>query len=463
MQVCLPVRSVDGPSFDAARVPGYFRALAYTPSMSRSRYFPFGLGLALSVWAGLWTYALFPGEGTIDTVLQYEQGRSFTFTNAHPVLYSLLLGLSHAWLASPGLVVALQLCGGALALWVVGVRGVPARLLPRLTFLMLAFCPLLWAQWAALWKDEALTVAYVGALAALVARRQVLAIGLLLLAAAFRHNGVTLVAPLFVYAAAQFRTRLGTVRTAALAAALCVAAVLTPRLLERAMGATDARPAVPSLVFDIAGVYLRSRPAFDSGPYSRSWKLGSVRRRYAPRTARKLTSDRGGLVGLRHKDFLTDRRYLQLRKEWTRVVRRYPEQYLEHRWAVSCSYFNVCDPKPFEPYAGPQPRLRKRIASPDRQTPAYRYVDAMRAETRPMAVGWPWSALVLLFGLLALVRRAWLDVAITASVLLYQLGNLVAAPSTPFRYHLPVVVALIVLLPRGLSRADVAPARSAAQ
>ncbi len=401
-------------------------------------------------WAGLWGVAFFPGEATLDTWVQYQQGLTGAFSDAHPVLYALLLGASGQAFGDGRLVLFLQLGLGTLGLVLLAHALRDRNLLARLALVVLALNPLMWAQWGILWKDEAMATSYLVALGLFGLGRPLPAIPLLVAACCFRHNGITLVLPLAVLMGWVGARRYGRWRGWGLALGVLVLCAATPRLLDRAVDAERTYAAAPSLVFDLAGIWTREPDLYRASPYAERVSFREVRRRHRAWSARKITSDRRGLPGLRHKDLQTPEAWQTLRDTWRDAVLARPGAWLAHRYEYGCWFVNVCMDGPFEAIATTRDRYAADMGIPDRRAPLYRALHPVREAFQVLGRGWIWIGLVLLPLGLALWRRRWVDVAIAASALCYLIGNLLLAPSAPFRYHLPLMMAAVVLLPRML-------------
>jgi hypothetical protein len=405
------------------------------------------VSLAVAGWAALWALVLFPGEITPDTLDQYEQGLTGAFTNAHPPLLSVLLGLSGHAVGSPGGAFLLQMGFGAAAVasaaWLV-----PADRRSRVAFVLLAFCPLLWAQWFAIWKDTWMGVAYLGLLVALGTGRYALAVLAAAWMCGFRHNAVILVLPL-----AAWLTWASRPRGWAYGAAMVVAAVVLPRLLDRALDVKDVNPAAATLVFDVTGVYAREEEAFLSGPYAGDVDYAALKEAYDVRSARDIVSDRRGLPPLRLSDLAAEEPYAELEAEWSRVVRAWPGAWARHKAAFALCYVGLCHRNPFDPYGRTTEEALAFERTVGMESAPYVVVDKLRRRlARPLARGVFWLVPVVGIAALAARRQQGFDLAIASSALLYEAGNLAVAPSSPFRYHMPTLLVLLILLPRALDR-----------
>jgi hypothetical protein len=271
--------------------------------------------------AAFWLFALFPGELTPDSVTQLQQGQSGVYSNAHPAAQSWLLGQSMALIGSAGLVIV-----GPILLAMLGLVGLvptlPDSRRAHVVFALLATFPPLWGALGTVSKDGWTTALLLDAIALIAARRPLPAVLVIAAMSAFRHNAVVLVPALALYVLWDHRDRKPFAAFAA--AAMLAGALVTPRLIDKALHVREGRPAAPSLVFDVTGVYVQRPDAFNTSPFAKQAKLVDVQAAYDPRSARKYTSDRHGLSAFRHRQFLGLTRYKALTTEWKRVVTTWP-------------------------------------------------------------------------------------------------------------------------------------------
>ena len=407
-----------------------------------------GYGVAISLWAMLWTLAFAPGESSPDTLAQYRQGLAGVYSDAHPVLYSWALGVSGSLVGNGSLVLYTQIGAGVVALCTLAWSLRAATPVAKTTLVLLSLDPLLWAQWTTLWKDEPLAICTLLTFALCLVGRPRWGLPLLVIATCFRHNGVTLVVPLAAWWGWHEARTQGRLRGAALGVVLLGSALAAPKLLDAALDAADGKAAAPTLVFDLAGAYTRD-PGFHAASPFVDIPLEKIERRHRSHTARYLTSNRRGLKGLRHKDF-DDARYTELKQEWGRLLTTRPDLWARHRAAFACDLLNVCMPTPMEPHGRTDKAYGIKVGWVDPERPLYRALNPLRAAFAPLARGWIWCLPTLVLGGLAVARRRWLEVAIASSGLAYLVGNVLLAPSAPFRYHLPLMLVVLVLAPHAL-------------
>ncbi len=400
------------------------------------------MAVVLSLTAAFWTLATWPGEILPDTRVQYLEGAAGVYTNAHPALLSWLLGRSVSLAGDTGPLLLIVMATAAAGLWGLA-KTVPDRGGARVAFVVLALFPLGWAQLAAVLKDAwSLALLFV-ALALLASRRPWMAAVAAALMCCFRHNSIAMVPALAGFAAWQLRPTPG--RAVATALGMVVLSLATPTLVDRALDVQDGHPTVPSLVFDVAGVYLGRQEAYDSGPYTEMVPYAEIKKRYTPKTARYLTSDVRGLAGWRHGDFDTAEQNTQLKAEWVRVVTTWPAAWAQHRLDVAAQYFSVT---PFEPYYESSKDKAKTLPQSRGKGPLWQAAHSLRGAVRFTGNGLFWGVATLVLGLWALRRRDAFGVAVFLVALGNEVANVLAAPSTPFRYHVPCIAGVIVLFPR---------------
>ncbi len=400
------------------------------------------MAVILALTAAFWTLGTWPGEILPDTRVQYRQGAAEVYTNAHPALLSWLLGRSVAVVGNTGPLLLVVMATAAAGLWGLA-RTVPDRRGARVAFVLLALFPLGWAQLASVLKDAWSLALLFAALALLAAKRPWPAAIATALMCCFRHNSIAMVPALAGLAAWQ--TRQSPARAVATAMGMVILSLATPRLVDRALDVKDGHPAVPSLVFDVAGVYLGQQEAYDTGPYAELVAYADIKERYTPKTARYLTSDVRGLPGWRHGDFVSAEQNAQLKSEWLRVVTTWPGAWVRHRLDVAARYFS---PTPFEPYYESSKDSAKTLPQSRRRGPLWQAAHNVRAAVRFSGNGLLWAVATLVLGLFAIRRRDAFGIAVFLVALGNEVANVLAAPSTPFRYHVPCIAAVIVLFPR---------------
>ncbi|MSQ02722.1 MAG: hypothetical protein EXR71_12665 [Myxococcales bacterium] len=400
------------------------------------------MAVILALTAVFWTLATWPGEILPDTRVQYLQGAAGAYTNAHPALLSWLLGRSVASVGNTGPLLSSVMMIAALGLWGLA-DTVPRARGARAAFVALALFPLGWAQLASVLKDAWSLALLLMALALLSARRPWFAAIVTALMCCFRHNSIAMVPALAGFAAWPLRHAPG--RAVATAMGVIGLSLATPRLVDRVLDVGDGHPAVPSLIFDVAGVYLGARQAYDTGPYAQLVDYAEIKKRYTPKTARYLTSDVRGLPGWRHGDIASSEQNTQLKREWVRVVTTWPGAWARHRLQVAARYFSAT---PFEPYYESGKDRARILPMSRRRGPLWQAAHTLRAAVRWSGNGLLWGVATLVLGLFAVRRRDALGITVFLVALGNEVANVLAAPSTPFRYHVPCIVAVLVLFPR---------------
>jgi hypothetical protein len=394
----------------------------------------------LVLWAAMWIIGSYPGEATPDTYAQLYQGKVWKFNDAHPVIFSALLGLAHRSGGGFGSVFVAQIVLITGALIAIGWSMTDSKRVAKIAFLGLACAPILWAQWAAIWKDVWFSLFLLWSIAFLAWGRYRVAGVTLALMCCFRHNAVTVVVPLAAYVGFSEYKAGETIRGAIWALTILAGALLVPKTLDWALSVEDGYPAAPSLVFDVMGTYRYDGDALSEGPFADVVSLEMVRKRYNPDSARFFTSNRNGVPGLKHKDF-NDESYGVLKGEWARVVREYPRAYLSHRLAFARSFFGLRSRRPID--LDMDTRRIRRLTGIASWLPKI-------SRDAPASRPWMWTLVAAVAGWGAWRQRKWLEVALVLSAAAYAVGNLAIAPSSPFRYHVPTIIAAVVVLPRVL-------------
>jgi hypothetical protein len=386
-------------------------------------------------WAALLFAAFHPGYMSVDSLVQYGQGLDGAFSNQHPPLGSIVLGLCGRLTGSPAGALALQLAlvGGGFAL-LVGPAPRARRAAAVLLTLAFLATPSTWATAVVLWKDVLLAGALLLACAALRARRTALALALLVVAALLRHDGLAAAGPLAAGAAFTSPALRSRSRRLGAAGAAIGAMLLLPPLLERAVRARDVWPAGQLFVYDLAGIAVREPGAFAGSLLSRQVTLDDVRERYTPFTGGPLMFARGPGDHVIPFHELTHHR--ELAGEWLRAILAHPRAYLAHRLAVFAAALGAHRGAAFGPYhVGVDPNRWGLRADPGRLA---RALGALRDAARdgPLFRGWFWVALCAAVVALG-ARRAARDAVplwIAASGLSYALVHLAIAVAAEFRY-----------------------------
>lgn len=418
------------------------------------------MSVCLVLWAAFWLIGIYPGEMSPDSHAQLLQGRVWRFNSAHPVIFSAFLGLADRWTGGVGSVFVAQIVLITGALIALGWSMTQSKPVAKVAFLVLACTPILWAQWAAVWKDVWFSLFFLWAVVFLSWRWYGWAGVALALMCCFRHNGITLALPLAAYVGFTRYKQGDAWRGAICALTIAAATILVPKTLDWALSVRNGYPAAPSLVFDVTGAYNFDEEALGEGPFSDVVTYEVIRKKYNPDTARHFTSNRRGVRGLQHRDFTNDESYGVLQAEWMRVIKEHPRAYLSHRLAFARSFFGLWPRPQLGAYAYNHGlRKRKRKASWLPRT-FYRTIELFIRPTiaKPMTRTWVWTLLAALAGWGAWRQRKTLELALVISTAAYIVGNLLIAPSSPFRYHIPTLITVIVVLPRVLdgwmTRAD---------
>lgn len=419
---------------------------------TESNRWRWAMSVCLVLWATLWMIGVYPGEMTPDSYAQLQQGKAWKFDSAHPVIFSAVLGLAHRWTGgSAGVFVAqIVLITGALV--TLGWSMTQSKRVAKIAFLLLACSPILWAQWAAVWKDVWFSLFLLWSVAFLSLRWFGLAGVALAIMCCFRHNGITVALPLAAYIGFTQYKAGNALRGAIWALTIAAGTVLVPKALDLALAVEEGYPAAPSLVFDVTGAYNFDEEALAEGPFSDVVTYEVVRKKYNPDTARYFTSNRRGVPGLQHKDFDDDESYGVLKSEWARVIREHPRAYISHRLAFARSFFGLWKRPQLGLYAATDRIRRLKDKASWLPRTSYRVIDEflrpMLAE--PFSRAWMWTLVAAFAGWGAWRQRKMFEFALVISAGAYILGNLAIAPSSVVRYHMPTIIMVIVVLPRVL-------------
>lgn len=272
-----------------------------------------------------------PGQLSYDSITQLADGRAGHYNSWHPPLMAFLLGLFDRLVPGTLLFLLFQgllLLGGLLALLALKPRG----WLSAAVALLIVLTPQWLLYQGEIWKDMLFADAAIAGFAALAwyarsPRRSIalLALGLLVLAASVRQNGIVLLPVATVFFAAIGRWRHGLAFLAAgLVLLVGVAAALAPRGDGGDGAAAEVRLAQS---YDMAGAFAR-RPDLSlplPADLDRLLK-GPGARLYTP---------------LRNDPFAAEPAIAQARADaedgaishaWTRLVTHYPLLYLSVRW-----------------------------------------------------------------------------------------------------------------------------------
>jgi hypothetical protein len=433
--------------------------------------------LATLVLFGLTVAAFYPGYLSFDSAFQYWQARHRSYSNLPPPAMAIFwTGVDALWPGSGGMFAlsALLYWFGIGLFALVAFRGAAARTAAVLVAgLVSPALPIV----AHVWTDAAL-IAVLGAASALMffamARESRvglwLTLPLLLLAGIVRPNALAATVPLLLlwtHAEATTGRAPATAsvrRVVALTLALVTVTVGAESLLDRLV-VTDRRSAATlGMVFDLAGISVRSGtlvvPPY--APYSSAVTLEWLASSYSPLTNVPLHE---GPNGLRADGYSRDERD-DLRRRWLAAIAAHPGAYVRHRAAVTVRLFGR--------YGGDRPPSLAFVPTvvgyrdnpaivPNRSTLNASVMGAYRA-----AAG-TWLGAPASYALLALVTllAAWprrrgvsgkVALALAASGLAYAAPLALIAPAAELRYggwlFLSSLLAAVACIASRTTRAD---------
>lgn len=307
--------------------------------------------LLATAWVTVLFIAFNPGDHSIDSLSQLGQGIGNDYTNHHPPALSWLLGRTYQLFGSDWPYLLLQLCCLGGSWWYLARNATQARAVAAAVVLAVALClPPVWSLAITVWKDVAMTAALLVAVALLRAQRPTGALVSLTLAALFRHNAAAPAAVLAVFAVLQLKRRHAwrwgpTAAAAALAIGLLA---VSPKLVDRALGAKRACLQCAGLVYDLAAVYLSDPQGYEQSELAKDLTLDEVRTRYTPFslipffyfTPGARTIDMGNL----------DPRAQALWAEWRAKVPPHFGVYLAHRFSTVVAMLGAVDRPPYYPF-----------------------------------------------------------------------------------------------------------------
>lgn len=417
-----------------------------------------GLGLCIA--------AFYPGYMSPDSVAQWEQGRAWVFTDAHPPVMSALWGILDRIIPGPfGMLLFHNLLfwGGAALYW----RATKRRsALIAACLLLFGFMPQVLALLSSIWKDVGMGAALLLGTALLYTSGKsksrvalYLSCPLLFYAYSVRLNSAPAIFPLALWSAFLacrlipfFRRRslsrsfLAPVICGVLYFALLTAAVQTAtRLL--AQDKND-YPVQIVLLYDLAAIsketgqsyfpdYVSGYEGFSmqkvAANYNTEWVADLI---YGPQPV---------LATTRQPELISE-----LKAHWWSAVRSHPLIYLRHRWNVFTSLIGFNTEyvyKAFLPVDGYNPReFRHERGALNHSLNAYFFYFSRSILFR----GFFW--LLISVGLIYFALRSRMRgdmgavLALSASGFLYTAGYFFYTPSSEFRYIWWTVISTVVAL-----------------
>jgi hypothetical protein len=402
----------------------------------------------LVVW---WVYR--PGFMSVDSVAQLGEARSGAFTDFHPPILALIWRyLDKLW---PGPIGMLILLDGLFWLGAaVFFRLLRWPLWAKAGALIVAgFQPAVFMLLGTIWKDTLMQATLLAATSAMLLagpRPRARVVGLLLalplmfIAIAARHNGIGAAWPLLAipFFGVSWFTRWA--RPWQLAAALAAGLVLSLSL-HQASGLLSRKIAEPTEywqmtpIYDLVGMSLQVDEMLidaEDGILSPRVDLARLRRVYDPRDHLRLYHCRGKNCTpalLRTND---PARLRALRANWKRAILAHPRAYLAHRWRVFRELLR---------FEGRRVDLstgisKNRLGVPTQRSEAGTFiVDLLaRAPNFPFYATWFYALLesaLLVVGALEFFKRGRpLSLCFSASGLIYLATFFFATGAPDFRY-----------------------------
>ena len=432
-------------------------------------------GIALMLWL------TWPGFYSYDSVMQFAQARGvLPLNDQHPPLMALAWrALDRLWpdFLSPR-------AGAMFALLVVGYWSALAALVWRLfdsnarrwlLFALIGLWPPAFITLCHVWKDGLAAAALLAACAGIVGWRRfgrrsgfVFAVLWLIVAASLRHNTILAAAPLALWLAwpgdgSPLRAsparsepapsvRHATLRTGAIAIALCLAMAIVPPLITRATHAHQGHAWSIGALWDLAAISVQeNRVLIPQNMIVGTLSVEDLRRGYVPYAAAALFDI--GKIRLSFEDNFTAAELGTLRSAWLQAIRKYPGAYLQHRLACARYQFlgyprDAIRDLTFSPMRQELPQMPMHLPAVDSNAPWLRMLEWLRPT--PLFAGALYVAIAFIAALIAWRRRRFRDplpsLALAASALANALPLLVIGPSAAFRYMIWSVLASLLAL-----------------
>jgi hypothetical protein len=423
------------------------------------------VGLAL-------TLALFyPGFMSVDSAVQWAQARIGAYENHHPVLMALTWSaIDRVWPGPGGLFVLHSTLFWLAAGWLA--YEAFQRTLPQVVLaLALGLWPPVLGVIAHVWKDGPMTAFVLLAVAALLAEHRrpsrwllVLAVAMLAIACAYRHNALPLVIPFAWY----IGDRIGLCRLWRIAATgLVTVLIATLAVLPDRLPGVTQRTMWPMLALcDLAAVSIAvDEMLIPPSAHDPRLTVDELRGLYLPHAHIAIFDNEGGKIPIPSMTELSDVQRRDIARAWRRLIVDYPQAYLAHRWQTSALLFGV--------YPSRVPdgmTLWLGMSSLGDNPPVERLSplrDGSAAWLRTLIDTPLFSAWLYVAALLALAASAFrrtvhpLFWPVVSSALLYALPLTMIAVSAEFRYLLWTVVAVPVCMALRLRGSD--PANNASE
>jgi hypothetical protein len=425
------------------------------------------------LWIGFTAFVIyaFPGYMSNDSVLQILEGRSHQFSNLHPPLMAAEWGLLDAIVAGPVLMLVVQ--GG---LFLHGCAALFRRVMaPRSAAIaavaVLLFPPVLTTM-AVIWKDSQMAAFLIAGTPLLLADRrriQLLGLGLITAACAFRHNGFAAAVPLVV-ALFEWRPGLRWFRRYAISLAAAIAVIAISLGVGRALVVVR-EPLTPAFI-DIAGVlaYTDDRSDAELRELMRGAPLHVARDIQV--TARIWYSSRNAFWVTHGDDRLFDpprneAELAALNRAWRELIASDWRAYASYRLDVFAELIGLTPNDPWAPVFNGFLEIAEQMDYME-HTATWSRAQAVLAEiygwfalSTPMFRPYVYIAIALI--VLAVFCRDRVSFALIGSGLSYELSFLPTAGTPDFRYSQWMItctcIAVIWLIRLRMIRRAAEPAR----
>jgi hypothetical protein len=404
---------------------------------------------------GLTVYMCAPGYMGPDSRSQFQQARSFHFTDDHPVLMALIWHYLDRLVPGPlGMLVftnALVWAGLSALFWVLpGPLGWRA-----LGFVLVGFWPPGFSALPIVYKDALMHGAMLVAIAAAIpdtrralAARLALGVVCLLLAVGVRHNGAAAAWPFlalpFMRLPMVARLRPGLRLCVGSAAALVLAFAMT-RSVDRALAPlthrTEFWQTVP--VYDLAGMSVQAGKLLvdpDTRVFAQGMGLKQIQRQFRldfGGTLYRCVRPRPHCVPLFRYTVDPDE-LAHLSQNWLSAIAEHPGAYLAHRWELTRAMLTVNTSGKELYWLSTAPHGK--FAAQYSPTKRLLWVLSFIERHIGFVAYSPWVYVVLGFLLLPLALRRYfregapLPMAFLFSGAAYLVSDLVGASSTTYRY-----------------------------
>lgn len=420
----------------------------------------------IAVWAALagWLLTLwlfYPGFASFDTAHQWYEVRHGRYTDHHPPLMALMWSLSEPLLPGPGGPFLAQVTLYWSALATLAALCLRRPLTQLAGVLLIGFAPPLFGLLLHVWKDVALMAWLLAACAVLVLERRqplprwrLLALALLMLAVigALRHNGLAAALPLTLYIG--WRALGDTVRplhALALGMALFIAVAVISQLPARHPRVERVQFWPTLALWDLAAVSIaEDRMLIPESLHKQPLDPELLARHFRPDVNVPLYEH--DLLKLSLIEPYSAEELAQLRRAWTALPVRHTRAYGAHRLRLTRALIGLPEagmPKPQDFMPGhSQLADNPPILAPDLPLRPQALSTLQWFSGSIWVAGWPWLLMSLPLAVVLWRRRsrplAPLALALIASAWCYALPLLVLAASAELRYLSASLAAIAV-------------------